>query len=229
MGEKKQKEERSKKIKKILIVGVCVLFAAIMIVSSTGTGWITGLAPVKAGDTVVLDYTLYNANGKAIITSDQQVYNAEIAKGNNQLVQAQQLSITANQSPAKEVYPVTVSMSGGSTQQFAIFAPEFSAISQGVIGMKDGDKKTIDLPSMGDTTEDYPAALLARQNLSVSDFRLGDLLPMGVSSDPSAMQSNSTAITYLRVARVTNISTQDIVVDFGYPSADISIVSINGR
>ena len=95
--------------------------------------------------------------------------------------------------------------------------------------MKDGDKKTIVIPSMGSTTEITRPRTLARQHLNITDFRLGDPLAMGVSSDPSAVNSNSTAVTYLRIAEVTNISAQGIAVNFGYPTADVSIVSINGR
>lgn len=228
MGEKKQREEKTKKLKKILIVGACALFVVLMVVSGMGSGWITGMAGIKPGDTVVLDFTLYNADGRAIVTSDQMVYNAEVAKGNG-VLPAQHLSVTANQSYAKYVYPVPVGTNSGSTQQFALFNPEFTAITQGIVGMKDGEKKTIVIPSMGSTTETYPAETLALQHLNITDFHIGDPLAMGVSSDPSAANSNSTAVSYLRIAEVTNVSPDGLAINFAYPTADVSIVSINGR
>jgi hypothetical protein len=228
MGEKKQREEAAKKIKKVLIVGACVIFVIFMILSGMGSNLITGMAGIKPGDTVVLDFTLYNVDGKAVVTSDQLLYKAEMAKGNT-LLPAQHLSITANQSYAKYVYPVPVSTGSDTPEQFALFSPEFTAITQGIVGMKDGDKKTIAMPSMGSTSENYPAESLARQHLNITNFRIGDPLTMGVSSNPSAVDSNSTADTYLRIAEVTNITPQGIGIDFGYPKADVSIVSINGR
>ena len=50
---------------------VCVLFVGLMIVSGMGTGWITIFTSVKPGDTVVIDYTLYDAAGKPIVTTEQ--------------------------------------------------------------------------------------------------------------------------------------------------------------
>jgi predicted histidine transporter YuiF (NhaC family) len=41
MGVKKKKEESTKLVSKILIVGVCVLFVGLMILSGMGTSWLT--------------------------------------------------------------------------------------------------------------------------------------------------------------------------------------------
>ena len=61
MGEKKKKEASTKLWKKILIVGACVLFVVLMIVSGMGSGWLSIFTVVRPGDNVVIDYTLYNA------------------------------------------------------------------------------------------------------------------------------------------------------------------------
>ncbi|MDO9324518.1 MAG: hypothetical protein Q7T80_06120, partial [Methanoregula sp.] len=73
MGEKKQKEKAVAQWKKIVVVGACVLFVVLMIVSGMGSGWISAFKVIKPGDAVVVDYTFYDAGGNAILTTDQTV------------------------------------------------------------------------------------------------------------------------------------------------------------
>ena len=81
MGDKKQKEARIKKVKQVLIVGACVLFVILMILSGMSSHWLSVFTVVKPGDTVVVDYTMYDATGNPILTSNQQTYTAAAAKG----------------------------------------------------------------------------------------------------------------------------------------------------
>ena len=81
MGVKKKKEESTKLVSKILIVCVCVLFVGLMILSGMGTGWLTIFTSVKAGHTVVIDYTLFDAAGKPIVTSEKSMYDQSLAQG----------------------------------------------------------------------------------------------------------------------------------------------------
>ncbi len=90
MGEKKKKEESTKTVKKVLIVGACVLFVVLMILSGMGSGWLTMFTSVKPGDSVTLDYTLYDAAGKSIVTSEKSVYDTAIAQ-NRQIFGSKQL------------------------------------------------------------------------------------------------------------------------------------------
>ncbi|HUH78602.1 MAG TPA: hypothetical protein VLY83_01765, partial [Methanoregula sp.] len=196
MGEKKKKEERSKRIKQVLVIGACVIFVVLMVASAMGSGWITGLAPIKAGDTVVLDYTLYNANGRAIVTSDQQLWKTGAANG---LLLSKQLSIVANQSIGQNLTPVYVydSQSGNWNTQIAFHRSEMAAITQGVIGMKDNDKKTIGLPMQ--LTVVYGAPELAENHLNISEIVTGELFPLGESETPSDSAANETGPVYLRI------------------------------
>ena len=82
MGEKKKKEESKKKWTKIGLIILAVLFVVVMVVSSMGTNWITGLAPIRAGDSVVIDYTIYDAAGNPLVTTSQQVYQQAAQAGN---------------------------------------------------------------------------------------------------------------------------------------------------
>jgi len=229
MGEKKQKEAARNKWKKILVVTVGVLFVVLMVVSSMGSSWINGLAVAKPGDIVTLDYTLYDSSGLPIVTTDQQVFKDAIAKGNG-MIYSKQLSVTANQSYGDAVYPVQIyTVGNGWGNQFAIFSKEYDAVSSGIVGMKVNEKKTISLPADNTMTQLWSPEQLARNNVNLTTLSIGDIITMGVSNNPSALQGNASEITNLRLAEVTRKSNAGAVVDFGYPRIDVSVASINAK
>jgi FKBP-type peptidyl-prolyl cis-trans isomerase 2 len=228
MGEKKQKEEKMKKVKQVLIVLGCVLFAIFMVVSSLGTSnWVSIFKTVQPGDTVVVDYTLYDAAGNPVMTSNQQTYKQAVAKGQD-VIPAQQLSMTAGVNLTKSIYPVTISSaSSTATRQFALFSTEYNAIDQALLGMKTGNQKHIQLTA-ADMTQQWTADQLMRNGVNMTDLHTGDVLAMGVSDNPEAMATN-TSISYTRIGLITTKTNDSVVVDFGYPTADISVVSINAE
>ena len=74
MGAKKQAVKSKKVWIKALAIIAGVLFVVLMVVSAMGSSWISSLATIKPGDVVVLDYTLRDAQGTPILTSNQQCY-----------------------------------------------------------------------------------------------------------------------------------------------------------
>ena len=143
MGEKKKKEESSKKLKKILVVIACAFFAAVMVISSMGSQWIGGIRPIQSGDTVVLDYTIFDSFGNPIVTTNQQLWTKAQQKGEGILL-AKQISVVANGTSTQAVIPISVyTQQTGWDQSFAIFNNEYSTITQGIIGMKDSEVKNI--------------------------------------------------------------------------------------
>ena len=96
--------------------------------------------------------------------------------------------------------------------------------------MKVNEKKNIIIPSSGGMKQTWTAAQLIRNNVNITDINVGDQLTMGVSDNPEAMASNSSAISYIRMGEVTNKNGEESVdVNFGYPSIDVSVVSITTR
>ena len=229
MGEKKKKDASTKLWKKVLIVGACVLFVVLMIVSGMGSGWLSIFTVVKPGDTVVIDYTLFNAGGNPILTTDQQSY-IKIASTSRGLMLSKQVSITANQSLTRALYPVQIyTNDSGWTKQFAIFSPEYNAISAGIVGMKLNEQKRISIPSADSMTQTWSTDQLMLNKVNISDINIGDVLAMGVSDNPEAEVTNTSAITYVRTGEITQKTQSGVVVDFGYPYADVRVVSINNR
>jgi hypothetical protein len=227
MGAKKQAEKSGKMWTKILAIVAGVLFVVLMVVSSMGSSWISSLATVKPGDVVVLDYTLKDGQGNPLVTSSSSLYK-QLASGGSSVLYSKQLTLTANQSLQKSVFPVQVySEKTGWTNQFALFASEYDAISSGVVGLKTNGQKTISLVSKQPMTQFWSADQLVRNNLSLSSMQVGQLIALGVSDNPEAASDNSTAQYYVRIGEITNKTTDGITLDFSYPSVDVTVVSVN--
>jgi hypothetical protein len=229
MGVKKKKEESTKLVSKILIVGVCLLFVGLMILSGMGTGWLDLFTSVKAGDTVVIDYTLFDASGKPIVTTEKSTYDQAVAQGSG-VFGSKQITITANQTMEKPIYSIPAYPSnGGKVQQLALFSSEYNAVSSGIIGMRVNEQKRIVITSDTSMTYDWSAERLALNKINLSDITVGDSFFMGVSDNPEGAPNNTSVNTFLRVGEVANKSPDGIVVDFSYPAIDVRIVSLNKR
>jgi hypothetical protein len=229
MGVKKKKEESTKLVSKILIVGVCLLFVGLMILSGMGTGWLDLFTSVKAGDTVVIDYTLFDASGKPIVTTEKSTYDQAVAQGSG-VFGSKQITITANQTMEKPIYSIPAYPSnGGKVQQLALFSSEYNAVSSGIIGMRVNEQKRIVITSDTSMTYDWSAERLALNKINLSDITVGDSFFMGVSDNPEGAPNNTPVNTFLRVGEVANKSPDGIVVDFSYPAIDVRIVSLNKR
>jgi len=227
MGVKKKKEDSTKLVSKILIVCVCVLFVGLMILSGMGTGWLTIFTSVKSGDTVVIDYTLFDAAGKPIVTTEKSIYDQALAQGSG-IFGSQQITIAANQTLAKPMYTIPVYPSnGGKVQQLALFSSEYDTVSSGIIGMRVNEQKRILISPDMPMTYDWSAERLALDKINLSDIRVGDSFFMGVSDNPEAAANNTSANTYLRIGEVANKSPEGVVVDFSYPVIDIRVITIN--
>ena len=228
MGEKQKKEESRKKWTKVLAIFAGVLFVVLMVVSSLGTGWITGLAGIKAGQAAVIDYTIYGAAGEPLVTTNTQMYQAAVSKGQG-LILGKQILVTANMTQSQGIIPVQFyTKSTGWTKQYALFNPEYNAISSGIVGMKLNEKKNIVIPASESMKQTWTSTQLTRNGVNITDINVGDQLAMGVSDNPSAM-ANSTEVSYVRMGEVTSKNPDSVEVNFGYPSIDVSIVSISSR
>lgn len=228
MGEKKKKEAATKLWKKILVVGACILFAVLMVLSGMGTGWLSMFTAVKSGDSVVIDYTLFDAGGKPIVTSEKSTYDQAVAQ-NRQIFGSGRLTITSNQTTEKPIFSVPVYPSAGTgVQQLGIFSIEYNSISSGIVGLKINEQKKIPLFSSIPMKQEWSAEQLALSKINISDISPGDNFFMGISDNLD--NGNVTpADTYLRIGEVVNKSSESVIIDFSYPAIDVRVVSINNR
>lgn len=229
MGEKKKKEDSMKTVKQVLIVGACVLFVVLMVISGMGTGWLTIFTSVKQGDSVVLDYTLFDAAGNPIVTSEKATYDQALAQG-REIFGSKQLTIISNQTMEKPIYPVPVyASSGSSVKQLAIFPWEFNAISTGIVGMKVNEQKRITISSNMSMTQSMSSADLATIKLDLNNVSIGDNFYGLVPENAEEYANNTTSNNYLRIGEVSDKAPEGIEVDFSYSAVNVRVISLNNR
>ncbi|MCK9590527.1 MAG: hypothetical protein M0Q91_00770 [Methanoregula sp.] len=229
MGEKKKKEDSMKTVKQVLVVGACVLFVVLMVISGMGSGWLTIFTSVKQGDSVVLDYTLFDAAGNPIVTSEKAAYDQALAQG-REIFGSKQLTIVSNQTMEKPIYPVPVyASSGSSVKQLAIFPWEFDAISTGIVGMKVNEQKRITISSNMSMTQFMSTEDLATIKLDLNNVSIGDNFYGLVPENAEEYANNTTSNNYLRIGEVSDKAPEGIEVDFSYSAVDIRVISINNR
>lgn len=225
MGVKKQAEKSKKQWTKILAVVAGVLFVVLMVVSSMGMSWMTSLRSVQPGDVVVLDYTINDAQGNPMITSDQSLYKSLTTAGKG-VILSKQLTVTANQSLVKSVYPVQVyTPQSGWATQYAIFASEYDVLSNSVVGMKSGSTKTVPIISGSPMTQFWSKEQLTKNKLNLTEVSVGDAIALGISENPLAADKNTTSY-YLRIGQISEKAPEGVTIDFAHPSYVISVASI---
>ncbi len=229
MGVKKKNEQWVKLVSKLFIVGACLLFVGLMILSGMGNQWITMFNSVKSGDTVVLDVTVYDAAGKPIITSEQTVFNQAVAQGKD-IFATKQLTIISNKTIAKSIFGVPgYSSTGTGVQQLAIFSSEYNLISSAIVGMKVNEQKRIAIPSDNMMKNEFSVEQLALSKINLTDISVGDNFFMGVSDTTEQVTNTTKPNTFLRIGDVVSKSPDGVVVDLNYPAIEVRVVSINNQ
>jgi hypothetical protein len=229
MGEKKQAEKFKKNAYKVLAVIAGVLFVVLMVVSSMGSSWISGLATVKPGDVVVLDYTLRDAQGNPLLTSNKQLYTQSVTAG-NWLLGSQQLTITANQSIPRPLYAVqVVTPDRLGTGQYAILASEYATISSATIGMKKDEHKKITLGAGSPMIEYLTNDQMEKMKINLSAVSVGQTVVFPITENPNGEIPNSSAMEYLRLMQITDKTSEGVTLNYNIPDLEISVVAINPR
>jgi len=225
MGEKKRKEAEVARWKKVLVVGACVLFVVLMIVSGMGYSWLSMFSSIKPGQAVEVSFTLYDGAGNPVITSEQDVYAKAIGEG-RAVLGAQTITLAANQSLAIEYYPVNAYIpTTGEVAVFGLTSKEYNSISSAVVGMRTNEQKTITLSPSSVLEKFNDVDELKESGIDIANVSSGDVLGMTVygftEQNPTI---NSTPAAYLRLGEITRKTTGGIVVDGNYPRADIRVV-----
>jgi hypothetical protein len=126
-------------------VGIALLFAVAM-VGTYMSPLFSNTQKVQAGNTVQIGYTIRNEAGRTLITTDQNLASSEYEKGNVVLLTSG-MEIPAGAQVSGEdivvlpvLYPNVTGYSG-----FGLIGFEVDAISEGLVGMRTGETKTVSL------------------------------------------------------------------------------------
>jgi hypothetical protein len=226
---KREKKRENFPWKKIFVIAVGVIIALMMIFQTFGMSWLQTLKTVRANDTVTIGYTLMDAAGYPVLTTDQSLYQTAITRGYPAFL-TQPLAVRAGYvgNPAIKgvvAYNYYISRSG-TTEKFGILGQELDEVDIAVLGMKTGDTKTIhfSFPVPSVTLKDYEFTAMGGNFTRTS---VGDLIPMGYSETPMVQGVeglNSTPTNaVLRMATVVNKTADSIEIQARYPSAEITV------
>lgn len=207
------------------IVAACVLLAVFMVFSMLGMSWLNIFSQAKPGNSAVLDFTIRDAQNRPIVTTSSSIYlQAQEAK--DLVLMSDKLPIRVNISETRDLVPIQVMnpSSQGGLIDFGLFGPELNAISSGTLGMKVGESKTITVPIGGQLIRTMTKAQFA--NITGDSFakaKVGDQVPIAFSETPQIAVDNSTPSTYLRTSTITSMSEENVTINYGYPTIDITL------
>ncbi len=184
---KKEKKTDIFPWKKVFVIAVGVLFVAMMVLSAMGSSWLQSFRTVMVNDTVTIDFTLRDAMGQPVLTSDQNIYQTATSGGYLTFLTSP-LTVQAGHignPPYTGVQATNYYMSQTSEQiKFGILGQELDELDAGVLGMKTGDTKTIHF-----TFSDPLIISMSNQEFTsmggnFTNSAVGDLVPIGFSSAP---------------------------------------------
>jgi hypothetical protein len=213
---------------KYLIVTACVLFAVFMILSMLGMSWLNIFSQAKPGNSALVDFTLRDAQGRAVVTTVNGVYTQAQASKILTLM-SNQMPIRVNISETRDLIPIQVvnPSSQGGLIDFGLFSPELDAISYGLMGMKVGESRTLRVPIASQLSRTMSKEQFANiTGDSFSGMKVGDQVPISFSETPQISLDNSTPTTYLRTSMITAISGENVTINYGYPTIDITLTEL---
>jgi len=211
-------------------VGIALLVAVAMVGSYFAPMFNKGQA-AQAGSTALIGYTIRDENGRPLITTDQGLLENEYKKGNAVLLSRGMEVPVGGQISGENiavlpvVYPSITGFSG-----FSLLGFEINSISGGLVGMRPGETKTISFAYGENKLEKNLSEEDAEGlGLNFTEWKVGDLVPLGLTTSPDIPVGNDTAETpALRFGKVTAKTSDSMVITYRYGSADVTLNGITG-
>ena len=209
-----------------ILIAFCVLIAVGMVVSTFGTAWLNFFATIKEGDSVLIDFTIYDKLGRpVVITSSQSIFQNTVENNDFEFF-AGTMPVIAGAATHQDIVPIEVFSQYG-YMEFGLFGPEVDEMAYAVIGQKVGSSVTVDIPMSAGlvrTMDHEQFVQIAGDILNI--IQVGDQLPISFSEAPQISLDNSLPLTYLRIATITEITDTEITLDYGYPSATVRVAKL---
>lgn len=214
---------------KYVVVAACVLLAVFMVFSMLGMSWLNIFSQAKPGNSATVDFTIRDAQSRPIVTTASNIYlNAQ--EDGNLVVMSDKLPMRVNISENRDLVPIQVMnpSNNGGLIDFGLFSPELDAISYGLVGMKVGDTKTVQIPGASQLTRTMSKDQFANiTGDSYANVKVGSQVPIAFSETPQIAVDNATPSTYLRTSTVTAISDGNVTINYGYPTIDITLTQLS--
>ncbi|HWQ65670.1 MAG TPA: hypothetical protein VN372_02250 [Methanospirillum sp.] len=216
---------------KYAVITACVLFAVFMVVSMLGMSWLNIFSQAKPGNTATVDFTIRDAQNRPVVTTSSSIFQ-QAQEAKNLVLMADKLPVRVNISETKDLVAIQVV---NPTNQyglidFGLFKPELDAINEGVTGMKVGESKTITIQTAAQFSRTMSLAQFA--NITGEDFTnaaVGDQVPIAFTESPQIAVDNATPSTYLRTSTIVAKTGENVTINYGYPTIDISLYQLNTK
>jgi len=213
---------------KYVIVTACVLLAVFMVFSMLGMSWLNIFSQAKPGNSAVVDFTLRDAQSRPIVTTENSIFT-QGQEAKDLVLMSEQMPIRVNISETRDLIPIQVLIPSnqGGLIDFGLFRPEVDAISYGLLGMKVGESKTLSVPTAAQFSRTMSKAQFA--NITGDSFvnaKVGDQVPISFSETPQIALDNSTPSTYLRTSTITAMAGENVTINYGYPTIDITLTQL---
>ncbi|MDD1710828.1 MAG: hypothetical protein LUQ37_07985 [Methanoregulaceae archaeon] len=198
-----------------------------MIITSLGTSWLVTMNPAKTGDTAVIDLTIHDTEGRPVLTTDIRVFNASYEKG--EIVwYTNPLTMAVNSTSTEMISPLPVYRYDYGEASFGLFGDELNQISATLEGMKQGGAEKIVFANSDVLQREMTPEQFTEMGGNFTMAVPGDQMLLAFTTNPMIdLDDNSTPEYALRTSVITEKTTENVTVNYGYPSADISIVRLN--
>ena len=218
--------------KKVGVVVFCIFVAVLMVVSTLGFGWLTSMKEVAPGDTVLLEYTIRDSQGRPVITTNMALFNKTMEQMGMVLI-ASPLRVVAGTNYTRYMVPVEAyipTAAGYQTVPYGLFGSELSDISQAMPGVKTGQTKTIDLSSSSIMDSLYMMSdeQFAGIGGNVSQISEGSqlMMRMPVEKNVSVATANQTQVVS-RIGYIVSKGNGTVMFDLGHATFEGRVASVN--
>lgn len=226
-GKKKKKTASRWTAKKIGIIILCVGFAVIMVVSSLGTGWLLTLNPITSGDNVVVGVTFFDGMDRPVLTTSSRTFNATSEEGGI-VWMCGQFAMRANGTSQKELISIPCFNYYYGEAKYALLSPEWNTIARNLEGMKQGESKRVQMPSLYGLEENMTPDKFARIGGNFSTVMENDQIILFIPENPNVtMNENTTPNLLIRTGYIKDKTADSVLVNYAYPVAEISVVQAN--
>ncbi len=230
---KKEKKKEEFPWKKVFVIAAGVLFVVMMVLSAMGTSWIQSFRTVTPNDTVLIGYTMRDAAGQAVLTTDQNLYASGITKGQPVFLTAP-ITVRAGFTGNPAVTGVDTQNyyynRAGVSMRFGLFGQELDQLDIATLGMKAGETKTIRFNITDPLVLTFKDYEFNDMGGNFSTTRVGDVIPLGLSETP-VLQGGDTPVSTpenatWRMGTVVSKGANSLEVSHMYPTADVTVQQI---
>jgi len=226
-GKKKKKPTSRWDAKKIGIVIIGVGFAVIMVVSSLGSGWLLSLNPAASGDSVVVGVTLYDGMNRPVLTTSSRTFNDSYNAG-DMIWMCGQFNMRVNGTSQKELLSIPCFNYYYGEAEYALFSPEWNTLAMNLQGMRQGESKKVNLPSLQGFEREMTAEEFDGIGGNFTTVAVGEQILLAFAENPTvSLDENVTPNYVIRTGYVTGKTAEGVRVNYAYPMAEISLVQVN--